>query len=192
MEDSQLIHIRQATTTRQAWDSLKNYYEKSTLTSKIFLLKRICTLKLIDGGNMEEHINTMLNLINKLKALGEILMENLVIAIFLMSSPDSYSTFIADLESRSKNELTLELVKGKLIDESRRRTGSEADESSKETALKATASKSAEKQEIKCFFCKKSGHLKKECRKYLKWRENKDKESKARLKRFSKFLFYWN
>lgn len=46
VEDSQLIHIRKAETAKQVWDSLKNYHEKSTLTSKVYLLRQICNLKL--------------------------------------------------------------------------------------------------------------------------------------------------
>lgn len=29
VDDNQLIHVRQATTAKQAWDSLKAYHEKS-------------------------------------------------------------------------------------------------------------------------------------------------------------------
>lgn len=164
MEYSDLIHIREATTACQAWDLLENYHEKATLTSEVFLLKRIYSLRLVDGGNMEEHTNAMLNLVNKLTAFGESLIEKLVVAILLMGSPDSYSTIITALESRPEDELTLDLVKGKLIDESRRRRASEEKVSSKETAMKVTGSRSAAKQEIKSFFCKKP--WKPGCRKY--------------------------
>ncbi|KMQ84809.1 integrase core domain protein [Lasius niger] len=34
VDDNQLIHVRHATTAKQAWDSLKAYHEKSCLSSK--------------------------------------------------------------------------------------------------------------------------------------------------------------
>ncbi|KAK2574746.1 hypothetical protein KPH14_013035, partial [Odynerus spinipes] len=87
VEDNQLIHIRHAKTAREAWDSLKSYHQKATLSSKIFLLKRICRLTLAEGGNMEDHITEMLDLVNKLTALGEELKDNLVAAMLLSSLP---------------------------------------------------------------------------------------------------------
>lgn len=66
---------------------------------------------------MEEYISTMLDLVNKLTALGEKLIDHLVVAMLLSSLLESYSTLITALESRAEKELTLDLVKGKLIDE---------------------------------------------------------------------------
>lgn len=41
VEDNQLCHIRKETSAAAAWKALKAYHEKSTLTNKIFLLKRL-------------------------------------------------------------------------------------------------------------------------------------------------------
>lgn len=62
VEDNQVIHIRNATSAKQTWNMLKNYYEKSTLTNKVYLLKRLCRMTLSEGGDMESHINEMMNL----------------------------------------------------------------------------------------------------------------------------------
>lgn len=114
------MHIRNARIAKEAWDSLKGYHQKPTLSSKIFLLKRLCRLTLTEGANMEDHITEISDLVNKLAALGETLKGNLVAALLLSSCPDSYSALITGLESRQENELTLELIKGKLIDEYKR------------------------------------------------------------------------
>jgi len=67
------------------------------------------------------------------------------------------------LDARPDDELTLEYVKGKLIDEFKRRTENN-DKSA--TALKAlNLNKIKTRSETHdCFYCKKSGHLKKDCR----------------------------
>lgn len=67
VEDNQLCHIRKEATAAGAWNALKTYHEKSTLTNKIFLLKRICRMQMSTNGNMEEHVNSMLDLVNQLK-----------------------------------------------------------------------------------------------------------------------------
>ena len=133
VEDAQIIHVRKKTTAKEVWDSLKNYHEKSTLTSKIYLLRQICELKLSEGGDMEDHIVKMENLVDNLTALGEELKDHLVVAMLLSSLPESYGILITALESRPEKELTLSLMKGKLIDEFKRRKGVEG---SGDTALK--------------------------------------------------------
>ncbi|KAK2578972.1 hypothetical protein KPH14_002452 [Odynerus spinipes] len=80
IEDNQLQHIKREVTAKGMWDALRKYHEKSTLTSKVFLLKRLCSLKLSETGDMEEHINNLLNLVDKLTALGETLGDHLVVA----------------------------------------------------------------------------------------------------------------
>ena len=112
---NQLNYIRGAKTAHEVWESLKKHHEKSTLTNKVFLLKRICSMKLEKCGNMEEHVDTRLNLVHKLTALGETLKENMVVAMLFVSLPASNSSLITTLESRPEDELTLEFVKGKLI-----------------------------------------------------------------------------
>lgn len=105
------------------WDALQRYYQKSTLTSKVYLFRQICNMKLTEIGDMEIHIATMQELVDKLTALGDEIKDHLIVAILLSSLPDSYSTLITALESRPEEELTLNMVKGKLIDEHKRRQG---------------------------------------------------------------------
>jgi transposase InsO family protein len=178
VEDSQLIHIRKDTTAKGAWESLKNYHEKSTLTSKVYLLRQICNLKLSETGNME-HVTTMQDLVDKLTALGEELKDHLLVAMLLSSLPETYSTLITALESRPDTELTLGFVKGKLIDEYKRRKGVPDSEDSS-TALRASQkTNSVGESDRSCFFCKKSGHFKQDCFKYKKWKANNEKREKV-------------
>lgn len=180
VEDSQLMHIRKATTAKEAWDSLKEYHEKSTLTSKVYLLRQICNLKLSETGNMEQHIATMQELVDKLTALGEEIKDHFFVAILLSSLPETYGTLITALESRPEAELTLDFVKGKLLDEYRRRKGV-PDLDNDNTAMKASQNNSAtsEKGQKMCFFCHKIGHFKQDCIKFKRWKLKKEKANQA-------------
>lgn len=178
VEDSQLLHIRKATTAKEVWNALKNYHEKSTLTSKVYLLRQICNLKLSEDGCMETHVNTMLGLVEKLTALGEELVDHLIVAMLLSSLPESYGTLITALESRSETELTLDLVKGKLLDEYKRRKGVAGVVQNGDSALKVTQNRGIN-DDKECFFCKKSGHFKKDCRKYAKWKSGREKSNQV-------------
>lgn len=104
-------------------------------------------MKLAEDGDMEAHINHMLNAVDELAALGEVLKDKLIIAMLLSSLPDSYSTRVTALETRSEDELTLQLVKGKFIDEdNRRKDVRHHEEKSEDKALKIFNKKSAIQQ----------------------------------------------
>lgn len=146
IEDNQLCHVRKEVSAAGAWNALKGAHEKSTLTNKIYLLKRLCRMQLPSNGNMTEHVNTMMDLVNQLETLGEKLADHLVVALLLCSLPDSYNTLITALESRDEKDLTLEMVKGKLINEYTRNNESETTSFSsteKESAMKVTNRKEA-------------------------------------------------
>lgn len=182
IEDNQLIHIRQATTAMNVWKALKEYHQKATLSSKVFLLRQICSLKFSDGKDMEEHISTMLDLVNKLTALGEKLVDHLIVAMLLSSLPESYSTLITALESRAEKELTLDLVKGKLIDEFKRRKHMCLTHDTGDIAMKTQHGKDSKDKGsgVDCYFCKKSGHMKKDCLKYKRWKANKERANQVK------------
>jgi len=145
-------------------------------------------LKLSEGGNMERHLIQMQDLIDQLASLGETLAEQLTVALFLSSLPESYGTLITALETRPEADLTIELVKNKLLEEYVRRNSNSGDTySSVQNALKTTeghskvvAANPATHKPITCYFCKKPNHIKKECRKYIEWkRKNPDHKAKT-------------
>lgn len=121
VEDDQLRHIRDTSSAKEAWTALQNYHQKASLTNQVFLFKKICSMKLSENDDMESHLKAMLNSVDQLAALGETSKVKMIIALLLCSLPESYSTLITALETRSENELTIELVKGKLLNEDRRR-----------------------------------------------------------------------
>lgn len=138
-------------------------------------------MRLAEDGDMEIHINHMLNVVDELAALGEVLKDKLIIAMLLSSLPESYSTLVTALETRAEDELTLQLVKGKLIDEDKRRKNVRHEEKSEDKALKVLHKQSKQQkqvqksQEVSCYFCKKRGHPKRNCIKYKEWKNNKEK-----------------
>ena len=71
MDDNQLHDIPKEVTVKAGWDALKKHAGKSFLTNKVFLIKRSCRMQLSDNGNMEDHFNVMMDIVNQLKALGE-------------------------------------------------------------------------------------------------------------------------
>lgn len=107
VEDDQLRHIKDTASAQEGWKALKDYHQKASLTNQVYLLKKLCSMKLAEEDDMEIHINRMLNAVDELAALGEVLKDKLIIAMLLSSLPDSYSTLVTALETRAEDELTL-------------------------------------------------------------------------------------
>ncbi|XP_018402095.1 PREDICTED: uncharacterized protein LOC108779224 [Cyphomyrmex costatus] len=179
VEDSQLHLIRTKMSARDTWTALKEYYEKDSLGNKVNLMRRICSSKLNEDGNMEKHICELTDLFQKLVDLSqEQLSEKWTVAMILSSLPRSYDTLVTALEAKPEADLTISLVKSKLIDEySRRKKNSNQDNGSSGLILKTTQGT------LSCFFCKRNGHLKRECEAYKVWKEKRNKEEKSAAKK---------
>lgn len=179
LEDSQLIHVRNFNTAKECWDSLRRYHEQQTVTNRVFILKRLCRMRLEENGDMEIHVNEMYQLFQRFAAGGEAVPEDFVVALMLCSLPESYNALITALESRPLAELRIEFVKGKLISEYRRRVETQRGESagSSESALKVQNGGYKNK---KCFNCGLKGHFKKDCYKLKlnngRWQNNSIKQ----------------
>lgn len=122
VEDSQLYLIRTKRTARATWLALKDYHEKDTLGNKVSLMRRICSSRMDETGNIETHISELTDLFQRLVDLGEEqLSEKWMVAMILSSLPRSYDTLVTALEARSEADITMPLVKSKLINEYNRR-----------------------------------------------------------------------
>ena len=155
LNDSQLIHVMQTTTAKEMWDALKSYHERSSLSSKIHVMRQMFATKMPEGGNIDEHLKELSTLRLRLIALGEEMKDPSFVALILSSLPRSYDGLIVALESRPDANLTVDFVKGKLLDEGRRR----ADGSDEEKALLSGSDRNKrEKNKRKqCHYCKKDG-----------------------------------
>lgn len=172
IEDDQIIHVRSAKTAKEAWDSLKNYHEKSTLSNKVYLMRTICSMRAAEGANIADHINQMNELFVKLTDLGEDApSDGWSVAMLMSSLPRTYDGLITALEARPEADLTFNLVQQKVIAEYERHTNASAGE--KDSILK-TVSNTLTKSRGSCFFCKSSEHFKQDCPKYKEWKKKKN------------------
>lgn len=70
-EDSQIIHVKNQIRARVTWNTLKNIDERSNLSKKLYLLRKLYNAKLNEKGNMNSPIKKMLEIVEILKAIGE-------------------------------------------------------------------------------------------------------------------------
>lgn len=178
LEDSQFSLVKSAKDAKEFWELLKNYHEKSTMTSRVSLLKKLCSLNLSECGDVENHLLEVEELFDRLAIAGQELEESLKIAMILRSLPDSFGGLVTALEGRPDKDLTMQLVKSKLLDEYERRkekSGFRSDVNAMKSATKQGKQNSAGKK-LKCYHCGKPGHLQRECRLLAKQKSEEDRK----------------
>lgn len=138
LDDGQLGHVMEAKCANEMWEILKGVHERGSLSNKIHVLRRLCSMRLDENGNMSDHLVAASELVHRLSRMKEPLKEHLVVAILLSSLPESYNPLVTALEGRPEEDLKLEYVKGKLLDEWRRKTENQMPENALEKVMKST------------------------------------------------------
>lgn len=124
VSNSELIHIRNAKSSHDAWNKICSVYEAKGLAAKVYLRRRFFNVKYIDNGNssLQSHINLVRDLADQLDAIGAGVSDEDVAMTLLCSLPESYDYLIVALESRSPTELTSDFVSARLISEEKRKS----------------------------------------------------------------------
>ncbi|XP_055620852.1 uncharacterized protein LOC129765049 isoform X2 [Toxorhynchites rutilus septentrionalis] len=127
LDESQFGLIRDKKTAKDTWAALKAHHEEITLGQRVTLLRQITNQNFKIGDNMEIYLADIEKQYGRLESSGFEMEECLKVALILRGLPESFNPLTTALEARNENELTLELVKVKLLDEvdkHRRRLGS--------------------------------------------------------------------
>lgn len=94
--------------------------------------------------------------VRQIKDAGGTLAEIDIICHLLLTMPDSYDNLIVSIESMDPIKLTLDYVKGRLLDETnKRKAGKFNTKSSGVHAMSAN---------ITCYWCGKADHMKSQCK----------------------------
>lgn len=167
LEDSQLAIVKNSVHARDAYEALKSYHQKTTRSVRVSLLKRLCSFNLAEGGNVEQHLMEIDDLFDRLDAAGTELDKDTKICMLLRSLPASFDHLVSALDSRSDDDISIDFVKAKLTDEYHRRIEREGGNSGKSKIEKAMRSSENKQKETRiCHFCKRQGHLRRNCRKF--------------------------
>lgn len=171
IDDDQIHHIRNSNSALEAWTALSDFHNCDSPGTKVRILREIMRQRASEDTDLKMHVSSMNELLQKFLDLGENLTTDFFMSATLLGSlPRSYDGLITALEARSSDELTPSFVRAKVIEEFKQRK----DHDNSNSALKITNSESQKSKEVTCFFCKKTGHMKTECRKYAKWKSKRD------------------
>lgn len=159
IEDNQLPFIKRTNSAREAWLALVKHHKKSSLSTKIRLLRKLYHETLPPSGCMEDHLMKLMHYYDELCEMAHVVDDEQFVSIIMTSVGDDYDNIITALDCRNTDELILDFVKCKLLDEYERKTKNMNQE-------KAVAHQVFSKAYF-CDFCETKGHVKKSCSKFL-------------------------
>lgn len=184
VKSSELIHIKNCKTAKDAWTVLSGLYSADGPARKVNLFKRMVRFRFNANEKMAIQMNEFCTIVDKLKSISVEMPDDLLCILLLCSLPDEMDSFVVAIESRDSLP-TFEQLKVKVLEEERRRNEKFGDNSesvflanssrwkknSKERAVadrnKATdqqKSKSRDWSTVKCYSCGKRGHIKSQCK----------------------------
>ena len=142
------------------WERINNTFQKKTWANKLRLRKKLHSMHLGPGVEMQQHIKTFVELFDELAVIGDAVEDEDMVINLLASLPDSYSTLVTALEA-SDAVPSWDIVTEKLYHEEQKVKR----KSESESAM--LGKKKGDKSNLKCFECGAKGHFKRQCSKFL-------------------------
>ena len=176
--DGVLDYLEEGMSPKDIWDKLHSVYARKSIASRMRVQRQIVTMR-YEGGKLQQHFLQFDKLIREYRAAGAQLEEVDVVCHLLISLGNAYSGAVTALETMSKDDLKLEFVKNRLLDEETKK-GVELPSSSQSDAAFHGAKPP---KKLKCFGCNKEGHRVADCpeKKPKPEQSKKKKKSKANV-----------
>ncbi|GMF40564.1 unnamed protein product [Phytophthora fragariaefolia] len=105
--------IRSVTSAIMAWNTLRDFYNRTTMHNWVTMTRRLHEFKMENGVTMAKHLDNFDELIVGLQTLGELLDEDRQLVILLSSLPTEYELICSFVENAK--DTTLIEVKEKLF-----------------------------------------------------------------------------
>ncbi|CAH2100383.1 unnamed protein product [Euphydryas editha] len=168
MKPSLYQYVRTAKTSKEAWKSLADVFEDSGLVRRVLLLRQLHRVDYSNFNNMTDYIETIMMIVQQLADIGKTIDDKEVAEILLSGLSSEYDTLVSSLETvNMTSTLTSEVVRARLLQEESRKSTDD------HTAF------ISEKKNFKrrCHYCKKVGHIKKNCFKLKRDRKTTDEKT---------------
>jgi len=138
------------------WKALADQFQRKTWANKLELKRKLFSMTLAEGGSVQDHIKAMTEVCDELSVIGEPVKEEDRVVYLLASLPECYNVLVTALEANAEVP-TLAVVTERLLHEETKMK-SRATQPSQEGALTTRFRK-----KLRCHFCNKPGHFKKDC-----------------------------
>jgi hypothetical protein len=173
--DEVLFNIVEEETTTGLWTKLESLYMTKNLSNKIFLKRQLYNLRMKEGMKITDHLNVFNTLICHLTAMEVKFEDEDKTVTLLCSLPESWDHLVTTMWFSTTYTIDYDTIVGALLSEEMRRRSSKETSTAEAMLVRGrsteggqdkkgtTRSKSKDsKGKEKCWFCGKSGHLKKD------------------------------
>jgi hypothetical protein len=177
LADEVMYDVMEENSTSGIWLNLEKRYMSKSLTNKLHLKQKLYGLKMIEGADLRQHINTFKQIISDMLRI-DIKFEDEDKAMMLLTSlPASYEHLVTTL-LYGKETLELEEVSGALLDHYQWKHKDSAESSGEGLVVKgyqdcgrkkdkddksARGRSKSKSKTVKCYKCQKKGHMKRDC-----------------------------
>ncbi len=126
-------------------------------------------MRLVEGSSVQDHIKSLTEVCDELTAIGESVKEEDRVVYLLASLPECYNVLVTALEANDE-VLKLATVTARLLHE-KTKMKSQLNQPGQEGALTTGF-----KKRLRCHFCNKPGHFKRDCEELAKVQTNPSQE----------------
>ena len=134
-------------------------FQKKTWANTLHLRRKLYSLKLKEGGSVQEHITAMTETFNELSVIGDPITEEDRVVHLLTCLPDSYNDLVTALEANADMP-KMEVVTERLLHEERKNMDSGTPRYDNEKVMTVRRKFNGGP---KCYHCQKLGHIKRNC-----------------------------
>ena len=172
--------------------------ERKNAQNKAFMIRKLVNMKYKDGTSVAEHLSSFQDVVNQVLNMNIKIDDELQALLLLSSLPDSWEILVISLSNSAPNgKVTMQMVKDSMLNEERRRkeqgTSTQGEALVTEGRSKTRNSpinsnwsqsrgKSKSRKNVECFYCKRPGHVIKECRKLKRDQANENGDRKKEEK----------
>ncbi|KAH9726310.1 hypothetical protein KPL70_008223 [Citrus sinensis] len=192
LADSVIREVAKETSVTGLMEKLESLYMKKSLANRLYIKKRMFTLKMTEGSSLDKHIDEFNQVCDTLATIDEALDDEGKALLLVSSLPGSYKNFV-DALMYGRQTFSLDEVKSALntreLQEKRQNLDQETREGLtakgqhyKNTEKKKKQGKAKDKNKtLKCFQCHKEGHFKRDCpeRKNKQYKEQRSENGDA-------------
>jgi hypothetical protein len=165
IHDDYLEYVKDKNNSKEVWSALKATFERKGVANRMFLRRQLLTLKMKDEEDLQEHLLKFDKILRELRSAGAKMEEEDVVCQLLLTLSTSFDSVVTALETMKVEELSIEFVKGRLLDsDTKRKTKTDESNGENNETVSPTAMATASKRDLLCYNCGKKGHYKADCK----------------------------